>query len=147
MTRTTASVCDMFYVIYLEGADAQMGRQFVIGFLENRVVTEFPVGRLYMSSVADTNVTVDISVPKISLSYLNLMSGDPTYKPFRDVTLTIQPRSLVVHEFPYEVHMQGTGIERKGGLLTVLEHPCFSDRPLLIEGKLYNLWSCSQVYV
>ena len=107
-----------------------MGRQFVIGFLENRVVNEFPVGRLYLSSVADTTVTVDISVPKISLSYLNLMAGDPTYKPFQDVTLTILPRSMVVHEFPYEVHMQGTGIEGKGGSLTALAHSCFGDSDL-----------------
>ena len=124
--------------VYLIVAEAQMGRHFVIGFLENRVVNEFPVGRLYLSSVATTTVIVDISVPKISLSYLDLMSGD---KPFEDVTLTIHPRAMTVHEFPYEVHMLGTGIEGKGGLFVVLAHPCFGDINLNCR------WPCSQVYL
>ena len=93
-----------------------MGSTFVVGFLENRIVNALPVGRLYLSSHSASVVTVDISVPKIYMSslYNHLLSDDPNERPFRDVTLTIQPDSMVVHEFPYEVHMLGTGIGGKG---------------------------------
>ena len=94
-----------------------MGTTFVVGFLENRIVNALPVGRLYLSSHSASAVTVDVSVPKIYMSslYNHLLSDDPNERPFRDVTLTVQPDSVVVHEFPYEVHMLGTGIGGKGG--------------------------------
>lgn len=83
------------------GYVTEKGREFIIAFVENRVLVDFPIIKLYATSVSDVPVNVTFSVP--------LMKRD-----FPDETLELQPGEVAVKQYPYELHMLYDGHDRKG---------------------------------
>ena len=85
------------------GYVTEKGREFIIAFVENRVLVDFPIIKLYATSVSEVPVNVTFSVP--------LMKTD-----FVDETLELQPGEVAVKEYPFELHMLRDGRDEKGKL-------------------------------
>ena len=85
------------------GYVTEKGREFIIAFVENRVLGDFPILKLYATSVSEVPVNVTFSVP--------LMTND-----FVDETLVLQPGEVAVKEYPFELHMLRDGRDEKGKL-------------------------------
>ena len=86
--------------------------------MENRVLVEAPIIKVIVTSVnpMDT-INVTISVPLM-------------YDDYPNVQLTIWPTNrTVVHEYPYEMHVFGSGVNYKG---TGLNLSCINEVYLFI---------------
>ncbi len=83
------------------GYITEKGREFIVAFVENRVLVDFPIIKLYATSVSDAPVNVTFSVP--------LMTHE-----FEDETLELQPGQVAVKQYPYELHMLSDGRHNKG---------------------------------
>ncbi len=83
------------------GYITEKGREFIIAFMENRVLVDFPIIKLYATSVSQGPVTVNFSVP--------LMQDV-----FPDASLDLQPGEVAVKQYPYDLHMLRDGKHDKG---------------------------------
>ena len=92
---------DLSFGLPNPGYVTEKGREFIIAFVENRVLVDFPIIKLYATSVSDVPVNVTFSVP--------LMQRE-----FADETLELQPGEVAVKEYPYELHMLKDGKNKKG---------------------------------
>jgi hypothetical protein len=77
-----------------------VGREFVLGFIENRVLATYPVIRVHVTSLADGPIQVDVAAPLL--------------EPDEVTSYVLPPGGTVTHAFPYDLHMQGDGSDIKG---------------------------------
>ena len=78
------------------------GKHFVVGFLENRIIMDYPVAHIYVTSFSREVADVTISVPTV------------TGHVGHDVVVRLDPLKGRLVELPHELHMSGTAIEYKG---------------------------------
>ena len=83
------------------GYVTEKGREFIIAFMENRVLVDFPIIKLYATSVSNIPINVTFSVPLLT-------------EEFDDETLELQPGEVAVKEYPYELHLLNDGHDKKG---------------------------------
>ena len=95
----------------LTASSAAPGREFVLGFLANRVLIGYPVARVSITSFDMQPVDVAVSLP--GMAYGMLWPGADTQTLLRQ-TFTLQRGGSVVVEYPYPLHMTSTSVEFKG---------------------------------
>ena len=76
------------------------GTEFLLAFPANRLLVEYPVARIQVSSRSRDTSDVTISMP--------LMDGVP------DVALTLKPGEFVHHDILFDYQIQDTGNDIKG---------------------------------
>ena len=100
-------MAEIFSVMLLSlvGTGSNRGREFVMGFPENRFLNEFPLIKLLVTSASQTEVTVRVTVPQ-GIDY-----------PMQEETLL--PGEAVEIELAHDLHMSGTSLEYKGGYIYI----------------------------
>ena len=104
-----SDVCTSVFWPPNPGYVTEKGREFIIAFVENRILVDYPIIKLYATSVSEIPVNVTFSVP--------LMTDE-----FADETLELEPGQAAVKEYPYELHMLDDGVDYKGKNLSIVLH-------------------------
>ena len=99
--ETILAFAHLFFGLPNPGYVTEKGREFIIAFVENRILVDYPIIKLYATSVSEIPINVTFSVP--------LMTDE-----FADETLELQPGQVAVKEYPYELHMLDDGADDKG---------------------------------
>ena len=120
----------IFTLIFL--SDGHPGREFVLGFLQNRIILDYPVARIYISTAERTTVFVSISVPGTGNGRLWKDTGNEgSHGQVYSVTLLVTAGHTVMHQLPYEIHMVGNKQEMKGANLVHINEN-------KVESKIYS---------
>jgi hypothetical protein len=103
---------------YGTGVDCCPGREFLVAFLENRVVLGSPSPRLYVTSFSRQPVNVTVSLPGMSVGLLWPASVAP---PFYSNTYRLQAIGQGIEiSFPSAIQLLGTNVENKGLRIEVI---------------------------
>ena len=105
--NTILMFAHLYFGLPNPGYVTEKGREFIIAFVENRILVDYPIIKLYATSVSEIPVNVTFSVP--------LMTDE-----FADETLELEPGQVAVKEYPYELHMLDYGVDYNGKNLSIV---------------------------
>ena len=97
--RKTPTITDIInYLSFHAGLGDNKGRHFLLGFIENRILVQQPIIRIYVTSHEVGAVTFSVPLEHA------------TYPP---VTRAVRKGVIAIQEYPYELHMIGTDYNTK----------------------------------